>query len=138
MNSQELALLIIEEETESISSRRIAKLESILNKLKINCISSQNQETIIKIFSESVAEKPNYIIINIEINSLDEILKKIKERYEESAIILLYSSYSNETLPIIKIDYSIKYDLERNDIDLENIELLTFKIKGSLTEPTCI
>lgn len=130
MNSQELALLIIEEETESISSRRIAKLESILNKLKINCISSQNQETIIKIFSESVAEKPNYIIINIEINALDEILKKIKEQYEESAIILLYSSYSNETLPIIKIDYSIKYDLERNDINLENIELLTFKIKS--------
>ena len=130
MNSQELAFLIIEEETESISSRRIAKLESILNKLKINCISSQNQETTIKIFNENVVEKPNYIIINIEINSLDEILKKIKEQYEESAIILLYSSYSNETLPIIKIDYSIKYDLERNDINLENIELLTFKIKS--------
>ena len=95
MNSQEIAFLIIEEETESISSRRIAKLESILNKLKINCISSQNQETTIKIFNENVVEKPNYIIINIEINSLDEILKKIKEQYEESAIILLYSSYSN-------------------------------------------
>ena len=130
MSSQELAFLIIEEETESISSRRIAKLESILNKLKINCISSQNQETTIKLFNESINLKPNYIIINIEISLLDEILKKINEQFEQSAIILLYSSYSNETLPIIKIDYSIKYDLERNDISLENIESLTFKIKS--------
>ena len=130
MSSQELALLIIEEETDSISSRRIAKLESIFNKLKINCISSKNQETIIKIFNDNTFEKPNYIIINIEINSLDEILKKIKAKFEESSIILLYSLYSNEALPIIKIDYSIKYDLERNDINLENIELLTFKIKS--------
>ena len=130
MSSQELALLIIEEETDSISSRRIAKLESIFNKLKINCISFKNQETIIKIFNDNTFEKPNYIIINIEINSLDEILKKIKAKFEESSIILLYSLYSNEALPIIKIDYSIKYDLERNDINLENIELLTFKIKS--------
>ena len=57
-----------------------------------------------------------YIIINIEINSLDEI-KKINEQYDQSAIILLYSSYSNESLPTIKIDYSIKYDLERNDLN---------------------
>ena len=131
MSSQELAFIIIEEETESISSRRIAKLESILNKLKINCISSQNQETTIKLFNESINLKPNYIIINIEISLLDEILKKINEQFEQSAIILLYSSYSNETLPIIKIDYSIKYDLERNDISLENIESLTFKTKNS-------
>ena len=53
MSSQELAFLIIEEETESISSRRISKLESIFNKLKINCISSQNQESTIKLFNES-------------------------------------------------------------------------------------
>ena len=51
--------------------------------------------------------KPNYIIINIEINSLDEILRKINEQYEESAIILIHSSYSNESLPSIKIDYSM-------------------------------
>ena len=130
MSSQELAFLIIEEETDSISSRRIAKLESIFNKLNINCISSHNQETTIKIFIDNANIMPDYILINIEINSLDEILKKINEQYDQSAIILLYSSYSNESLPIIKIDYSIKYDLERNDINLENIESLTFKIKS--------
>lgn len=130
MSSQELAFLIIEEETDSISSRRIAKLESIFNKLNINCISSHNQETTIKLFIDNANIMPDYILINIEINSLDEILKKINEQYDQSAIILLYSSYSNESLPIIKIDYSIKYDLERNDINLENIESLTFKIKS--------
>ena len=122
MSSQELAFLIIEEETDSISSRRIAKLESILNKLNIKCISSYNQETTIKLFIDNANIMPDYILINIEINSLDEILKKINDQYDQSAIILLYSSYSNESLPIIKIDYSIKYDLERNDINLENIE----------------
>jgi serine/threonine protein kinase len=130
MSSQELAFLIIEEETDSISSRRIAKLESIFNKLNINCISSHNPETTIKLFIDNANIMPDYILINIEINSLDEILKKINEQYDQSAIILLYSSYSNESLPIIKIDYSIKYDLERNDINLENIESLTFKIKS--------
>ena len=38
MSTPELAFLIIEEETDSISSRRIAKLESIFNKLNIECI----------------------------------------------------------------------------------------------------
>ena len=132
MDSSELAFIIIEEETESISLRRISKLESIFNKLKINCVSSQNQETTIKIFNEKENEKPNYIIINIEINSLDEILKKINEQFKEAAVILLYSSYSNESLPSIKIDYSIKYDLDRNEISLENIESLTFKIKSDI------
>ena len=130
MNSSELAFIIIEEETDSISSRRISKLESIFNKLQIKCLSSQNLESTIKLFDENINEKPDYIIINIEINSLDEILKKINELYEEAAVILLYSSYSNESLPQVKLDYSIKYDLERNDISLENIESLTFKIKS--------
>lgn len=75
MSSQELAFLIIEEETDSISSRRIAKLESIFNKLNINCISSHNQETTIKLFIDNANIMPDYILINIEINSLDEILK---------------------------------------------------------------
>jgi len=35
MGSPELAYLIIEEETETISNRRINKIESILNKLNI-------------------------------------------------------------------------------------------------------
>ena len=130
MSTPELAFLIIEEETDSISSRRIAKLESIFNKLNIECISSYNQETTIKLFAENMDSKPNYIIINIEINSLDEILRKINEQYEESAIILIHSSYSNESLPSIKIDYSIKYDLERSDINLENIESIILKIKS--------
>ena len=130
MNSPELSLLIIEEETDSISSRRITKLESIFSQLNIDCISSQNQESTIKLFNENANIKPNYIIISIGINSLDEILKKINELYEQAAIILLYSIYSIETLPMVKLDYSIKYDLERNDINLENIELLTFKIKS--------
>ena len=130
MSSQELAFLIIEEETESISSRRISKLESIFHKLKINCISAQNQESTLKLFDDNIDQKPNYIIINIEINSLDEILKKINELYAQAAIILLYSFYSNEALPSIKIDYSIKYDIDRSDINLENIESLTFKIKS--------
>ena len=130
MSSPELAFLLIEEETESISSRRIAKLESIFRKLQISCISSKNLETTIKIFNENLEQKPNYIIINIEINSLDEILKKINEQYEESAVILIYSFYSNEPLSTLKIDYSIKYDLERNDINLENIESLIMKIKS--------
>ncbi len=130
MSTPELALLIIEEETDSISSRRITKLESIFSQLNIDCISSQNQESTIKLFNENMNIKPNYIIISIGINSLDEILKKINELYEQAAIILLYSIYSIETLPMVKLDYSIKYDLERNDINLENIELLTFKIKS--------
>ena len=130
MSTPELALLIIEEETDSISSRRITKLESIFSQLNIDCISSQNQESTIKLFNENMNIKPNYIIISIGINSLDEILKKINELYEEAAIILLYSIYSIETLPMVKLDYSIKYDLERNEINLENIELLTFKIKS--------
>ena len=130
MNSSELAFIIIEEETDSISSRRISKLESIFNKLQIKCLSSQNLESTIKLFDENINETPDYIIINIEINSLDEILKKINELYEKAAVILLYSSYSNESLPQVKLDYSIKYDLERNDISLENIESLTFKIKS--------
>ena len=130
MNTQELALLIIEEETDSISSRRITKLESIFSQLNIDCISTQNQESLINLFKESVDIKPNYIIISIGINALDEILKKINEQYEQAAIILLYSIYSIETLPMVKLDYSIKYDLERNEINLENIELLTSKIKS--------
>ena len=64
----------------------------------------------IRIFNDNTFKNLNYIIINIEINSLDEILKKIKEKFEDSAVILLYSLYSSEALPIIKIDYSIKYD----------------------------
>ena len=130
MSSKELAFLIIEEETESISTRRIAKLESIFNKLKIDCISSHNQETTVKLFIDNSNSKPNYIIINMENSSLVEILKKIKEQYNQSAIILLYSSYSNESLPTLKIDYSIKYDLERNEINLENLESLISKIKS--------
>ena len=130
MSTSELALLIIEEETDSITTRRITKLETIFKQLNIDCISSQNQESTIKLFNENVNIKPNYIIINIGINALDEILKKINMLYKQAAIILLYSIYSIETLPIIKIENSIKYDLERNDINLENIELLTFKIKS--------
>ena len=130
MSSKELAFLIIEEETESISTRRIAKLESILIKLNINCISSHNQETTVKLFIDNANTMPNYIIINMENSSLEEILRKINEQYIQSAIILLYSSYSNESLPTLKIDYSIKYDLERNDINLANIESLISKIKS--------
>ena len=130
MSISELAFLIIEEETESISLRRIAKLESIFSKLNIKCISSHNQDTTIKLLEDNINLKPNYIIINIEINLFEEILKKINDQYEEAAIILIYSSYSNEALPVIKIDFSIKYDLERNDISFENIESLTFKIKS--------
>ena len=79
MNTPELALLIIEEETDSISSRRITKLESIFKKLNIDCISSQNQESTVKLFNENMNIRPNYIIISIGINALDEILKKINE-----------------------------------------------------------
>ena len=61
MSFPELAFLIVEEETETISARRINKLESIFNKLNINCISSQNTDFFIKLFSEENNEKPNYI-----------------------------------------------------------------------------
>ena len=132
MSLPELAFLIVEEETETISARRINKLESIFNKLNINCISSQNTDFFIKLFSEENNEKPNYIIINKEINIFGDLLQKINLEYPNAAIILLYSSYSNESLPMIKIDYSIKYTLERNDINFENIESLIFKIKSDL------
>ena len=132
MSLPELAFLIVEEETETISARRINKLESIFNKLNINCISSQNTDLFIKLFSEENNEKPNYIIINKEINIFGDLLQKISSEYPDAAIILLYSSYSNESLPMIKIDYSIKYTLERNDINFENIESLIFKIKSDL------
>ena len=132
MSLPELAFLIVEEETETISARRINKLESIFNKLNINCISSQNTDFFIKLFSEENNEKPNYIIINKEINIFGDLLQKINIEYPDAAIILLYSSYSNESLPMIKIDYSIKYTLERNDINFENIESLIFKIKSDL------
>ena len=132
MSLPELAFLIVEEETETISARRINKLESIFNKLNINCISSQNTDFFIKLFSEENNEKPNYIIINKEINIFGDLLQKIKTEYPDAAIILLYSSYSKESLPMIKIDYSIKYTLERNDINFENIESLIFKIKSDL------
>ena len=132
MSLPELAFLIVEEETETISARRINKLESIFNKLNINCISSQNTDFFIKLFSEENNEKPNYIIINKEINIFGDLLQKINLEYPDAAIILLYSSYSNESLPMIKIDYSIKYTLERNDINFENIESLIFKIKSDL------
>ena len=132
MSLPELAFLIVEEETETISARRINKLESIFNKLNINCISSQNTDFFIKLFSEENNEKPNYIIINKEINIFGDLLQKINSEYPDAAIILLYSSYSNESLPMIKIDYSIKYTLERNDINFENIESLIFKIKSDL------
>ena len=132
MSLPELAFLIVEEETETISARRINKLESIFNKLNINCISSQNTDFFIKLFSEENNEKPNYIIINKEINIFGDLLQKISSEYPDAAIILLYSSYSNESLPMIKIDYSIKYTLERNDINFENIESLIFKIKSDL------
>ena len=130
MSSPEIALIIIEEETESISMRRISKLESIFSRLGIDCISSHNQEATIQLLSQNIDYKPNYIIINIEMNSFNEILKKINELFPEASIILLYSSYSsysNENLPIVKIDHSIKYDLERNNINLENIESLMYK-----------
>jgi hypothetical protein len=132
MSSTELAYLIIEEETETISSRRINKLESILNKLNINCISSQNKEFFPKLFSEENNDKPNYIIINKEISVFGDLLQKINSEYPNAVVILLYSSYSNDSLPIIKIDYSIKYTLERNEINFENIESLIFKIKSDL------
>ena len=132
MSSTELAYLIIEEETETISSRRINKLESILKKLNINCISSQNKEFFTKLFSEENKEKPNYIIINKEISVFGDLLQKINSEYPNAVIILLYSSYSKDSLPIIKIDYSIKYTLERDDINFENIESLIFKIKSDL------
>ena len=61
MSLPELAFLIVEEETETISARRINRLESIFNKLNINCISSQNTDFFIKLFSEENNEKPNYI-----------------------------------------------------------------------------
>ena len=60
MSLPELAFLIVEEETETISARRINKLELIFNKLNINCISSQNTDFFIKLFSEENNEKPNY------------------------------------------------------------------------------
>ena len=132
MTSQELAYIIIEEETETISSRRISKLESIFNKLNINCVSAKNNELLMKLFSEEADQQPNYIVINKEINILGELLKKINSEFPNAAIILLYSSYSNDSLSILKLDYSIKYTLERNDISLENIELLIFKIKSDL------
>ena len=135
MSSPEIALIIIEEETESISMRRISKLESIFSRLGIDCISSHNQEATIQLLSQNIDYKPNYIIINIEMNSFNEILKKINELFPEASIILLYSSYSsysNENLPIVKIDHSIKYDLERNNINLENIESLMYKIKSDI------
>ena len=105
MSSTELAYLIIEEETETISSRRINKLESILNKLNINCISSQNKEFFTKLFSKENNDKPNYIIINKEISVFGDLLQKINSEYPNAVVILLYSSYSNDSLPIIKIDY---------------------------------
>ena len=132
MSLPELAFLIVEEETETISARRINKLELIFNKLNVKCISSQNTDFFIKLFSEENNEKPNYIIINKEINIFGDLLQKISSEYPDAAIILLYSSYSNESLPMIKIDYSIKYTLERNDINFENIESLIFKIKSDL------
>ena len=113
MGSPELAYLIIEEETETISNRRINKIESILNKLNINCISSQDQDFFDNLFSNETIQKPNYVIINKEINILGELINRINSEYPDVVIILLYSSYSNESLPIIKFDYSIKYTLER-------------------------
>ena len=132
MTSSELAYLIIEEETDTISSRRINKLESILTKLNINCVSSQDKEFFINLFSDDVNEKPNYIIINKEINNFKDLIQKINSEFPDSVIILLYSSYSNDSLPMIKIDYSIKYTLERNEINFENIESLFFKIKSDI------
>ena len=132
MSSSELAYLIIEEETETISSRRINKLETILNKLNIHCISSQDQEFFLNLFSEKMNRKPNYIIINKEINIFSDLLQKIKFEYPNAIIILLYSSYSTDSLPIIKIDYSIKYTLDRDEINFENIESLIFKIKSDI------
>ena len=132
MNSPELAYLIIEEETDTISTRRISKLESIFNKLNINCISSQDKDFFTKLFSEDITRKPNYILINKEINIFGDILQKIKSEFPNVVIILLYSSYSNDSLPMFKIDYSIKYTLERNEINFESVESLINKIKSDL------
>ena len=128
----ELAYLIIEEETETISTRRINKLELIFKKLNINCISSNTTDFFINLFYQENDEKPNYIIINKEIKIFEDLLQKINSEYPDSVVILLYSSYSYESLPIIKFDYSIKYTLERNDITFENIESLIFKIKSDI------
>ena len=131
MSSSECVYLIIEEETESISTRRINKLESIFNKLNINCFSSQDKDFYNKIFSNEIP-KPNYIIINKEINNLGDILQEINTEYPDVVIILLYSSYSNDSISILKLEYSIKYSLDRNDINFENIESLIFKIKSDI------
>ena len=128
----ELAYLIIEEETETISTRRINKLELIFKKLNINCISSNTTDFFINLFYQENDEKPNYIIINKEIKIFEDLLQKINSEYPDAVVILLYSSYSYESLPIIKFDYSIKYTLERNDITFENIESLIFKIKSDI------
>ena len=128
----ELAYLIIEEETETISTRRINKLELIFKKLNINCISSNTTDFFINLFYQENDEKPNYIIINKEIKIFEDLLQKINSEYPDAVVILLYSSYSYESLPIIKFDYSIQYTLERNDITFENIESLIFKIKSDI------
>ena len=129
MSSTECVYLIIEEETESISNRRINKLETIFNKLNINCFSSQDKDFYNKLFSNEIP-KPNYIIINKEINNFGEILREINSEYPDVVLIILHSSYSNDSIPILKLEYSIKYTLERNDINFENIESLIYKIKS--------
>ena len=131
MSSTESVFLIIEEETESISSRRVNKLETIFNKLNINCFSSKDKDFYNKLFSNEIP-KPNYIIINKEINNFSDLLQEINYEYPDVVIILLYSSYSTDSIPILKLEYSIKYTLERNDINFDNIESLIFKIKSDI------
>ena len=132
MESTELVFIFIQEEGKvSKSRKKIMLLETALDQLNMEGKAPNVNEDPIQLLKDK-SYKAYFLMINLEHPLFEDIIKTAKENYPNIVIILLYSKEDLEILPEIEEKYGIKFDIQRNNLDVFSLRTLFLKIKSDL------
>jgi len=127
----ESVLLLIKEDTKSNTSKRIMKIDIILDKLDMRSYHPMPDQTLSDILNPA-EYKFEYLIINIEYDDIKSVLLKCKSLYPNMGILLLYDKHTEnyeKNLNELSSTYGIKNSLEKNNISLNTLPEVLKQIK---------
>ena len=129
METSELVFLFIQEEGNINSRNEILMLDTILDQINMEGKSPNKKENPLNLLNDKTY-KSNSLIINLEHPMFDDIIKTARENNPNISIILLYSNDDKEIISEIEEKYKIKYDIERDNINVFTFKTLFLKIKS--------
>ena len=116
----ESILLLIKEDTKSNTSKRIMKIDIILERLDMKSYHPMPDQSLSDILNPA-EYKFEYLIVNIEYDDINNLLLKCKSLYPNIGILLIYDKNKEgyeKNLNELLSTHGIKNSLEKNNITI--------------------